>query len=231
MRQGDPHRTDRGNLLLLDSIIYRMLPAIFLDRDGVIIENRPQYVRSWLDVQIFPQALQALNRLKDTPFKIVIVTNQAGVSRGVISISVAEEINRRLGEAVERAGGRIDGIFMCPHKPEDGCNCRKPRPGLIEQAARELAIDLSQSLLVGDMLTDLLAGKAAGIPRLVLVRTGLGAQQIESAPVGILDSFLVFDSLSEALNQLVFNPPNPPLGTAGPARNSSGSTLPLQDPP
>lgn len=180
-----------------------MIPAIFLDRDGVIIANRPQYVRSWADVEIFPQAIQALKNLNGLPFKIVVVTNQAGVGRGIISLGVAEEINRRLREVIEGAGGRIDGIYMCPHKPEDGCNCRKPRPGLIEQAARELSLDLSGSLLIGDTYSDILAGQAAGVPRLALVRTGLGASQLDEAPADHLGPFEVFDNLSEALDALI----------------------------
>ena len=184
-----------------------MTPAIFLDRDGVIIANRPQYVRSWADVEIFPQAIQALKMLNGLPYKIVVVTNQAGVSRGIISQEVAEEINRRLREVIEGAGGRIDGIYMCPHQPEDGCNCRKPRPGLIEQAARELSLDLASSFLVGDMYSDLLAGQAAGISRLALVRTGLGATQLDEAPVAPLGLFEVFDNLSEALSALIVDFP------------------------
>jgi D-glycero-D-manno-heptose 1,7-bisphosphate phosphatase len=180
-----------------------MIPAIFLDRDGVIIANRPQYVRSWADVEIFPQAIQALKKLNGLPYKIVVVTNQAGVSRGLISLEIAEEINRRLREVIESAGGRIDGIYMCPHKPEDGCNCRKPRPGLIEQAARELSLDLADSLMIGDMYSDLLAGQAAGIPRLALVRTGLGARQLEDPPAERLGPFEVFEQLSEALAALI----------------------------
>ena len=183
----------------------RMAPAIFLDRDGVIIENRPQYVCSWEDVRFFPQAVRALQRLKNMPYKIVVVTNQAGVSRGVIPLSVVEAINRRLWEEIEYAGGRIDGIYMCPHKPEDDCNCRKPRPGLIEQAARDLSIDLQSSLLVGDMFTDLLAGKAAGVARLALVRTGLGASQPNVAPAELTGQFSVFDNLSLALDALIFD--------------------------
>ena len=116
-------------------IIHAMFPAIFLDRDGVIIENVPAYVRSWADVSIFPQAVQALVRLNHSPYKIVIVTNQAGIGKGLFSQAEAESINQRLIGEIERAGGRIDGVFMCPHTPNDGCDCRKPKPGLFMQAA------------------------------------------------------------------------------------------------
>ena len=96
-----------------------MHPAIFLDRDGVIIENQPAYVRSWDDVQFIPQALVALARLRDSLFKIVIVTNQSAIGRGQITLSEADSINRRLVQVIEKAGGRIDGVFMCPHAPID----------------------------------------------------------------------------------------------------------------
>src|SRR5690606_36103474 len=95
-----------------------MHPAIFLDRDGVIIENRPAYVRSWEDVEIFPQALTALARVCKSPYKIVIVTIQSGVGPGLIQMETAEEINRRLVREIEKAGGRIDAVLMCPHAPE-----------------------------------------------------------------------------------------------------------------
>jgi D-glycero-D-manno-heptose 1,7-bisphosphate phosphatase len=104
-------------------------PAIFLDRDGVLIENRPSYVRGWEDVHIFHQALAALVRISTAPYKIVLVTNQSAVGRGLISSEVAWAINRRLVSVIEDAGGRIDGVFMCPHAPQDRCACRKPKPG------------------------------------------------------------------------------------------------------
>ena len=152
-------------------------PALFLDRDGVIIENRPNYVRSWDNVNIFPQVLDALAQVNRSDHKIIIVTNQSAVSRGFITLEEAEIINRRLVNIIEEAGGKVDGVFMCPHHPDEGCVCRKPKPGLLLQAAKSLRLDLSASVLIGDALTDLEAGKAAGVSRLVLVRTGRGAAQ------------------------------------------------------
>jgi D-glycero-D-manno-heptose 1,7-bisphosphate phosphatase len=107
-----------------------MEPAIFLDRDGVIIENRPSYVRSWADVVILPLALEAMARIHASPFKIVIVTNQSAVGRGLLGLEEAWAINHHLQQVIEESGGRVDGLFMCPHSPEDHCNCRKPKPGL-----------------------------------------------------------------------------------------------------
>lgn len=201
-----------------------MYPALFLDRDGVIIENRPDYVRSWSDILIFPQALSALARLRITSYKIVLVTNQSAVGRGLVSIGTAEEINRRLVREVESAGGRIDGIFTCPHVPAENCDCRKPRPGLIYQASRALELDLTRSILIGDALSDLEAARSAGIPRYALVLTGRGSQQAALPQAADLAPFPIYADLSTALTELIlpdiqFDPGNPSL-TARPDHSS-----------
>ncbi len=153
-------------------------PAIFLDRDGVIIENQPNYVRSQADVAFIPGALAALARLARArpDWRVVIATNQAGVGRGVLSLDTAHAINAFVRDRVQAAGGRIDRIYMCPHHPDAQCPCRKPAPGMLLQAAAELEIDLAASVFVGDALSDVQAGLAAGV-RAILVRTGLGAGQ------------------------------------------------------
>jgi D-glycero-D-manno-heptose 1,7-bisphosphate phosphatase len=183
-------------------IMASMLPAIFLDRDGVIIENHPNYVRSWDEVVIYPQALDALVKLNSSPYKIIIVTNQSAVGRGIIPLETAWDINRRLVEVIQKAGGRVDGVFMCPHAPDEGCDCRKPKPGLFFQAARDLSIDLQRSVMIGDALSDLLAGQAAGIPRTALVLTGRGTEQTEFPLPPGLEPYQVFENLAEALEDL-----------------------------
>jgi D-glycero-D-manno-heptose 1,7-bisphosphate phosphatase len=180
-----------------------MQPALFLDRDGVIIENRPDYVRGWQDVEIYPQALAALAALKASPYRIVIVTNQSGVGRGLIPLQTAEEINRKLVQAIEAAGGRLDAVFMCPHAPADHCPCRKPKPGLLLEAAHRLSLDLSPSIVVGDALTDVIAGRAAGISRSVLVRTGRGAEQARLPEFAGLAPVPLYDTLADALSALL----------------------------
>jgi D-glycero-D-manno-heptose 1,7-bisphosphate phosphatase len=180
-----------------------MQSAIFLDRDGVIIQNQPNYIRDWSEVQFFSQALEALAWLSTTSFKVVIITNQSVVGRGIVSLQAAEEINRRVVQEIQRAGGRIDGVFMCPHAPEDGCECRKPRPGLLRQAAQALSIDLPRSMIIGDALADLQAGQAAGTQRLVLVRTGRGADQEAEVIAACLPNLSIYDNLSQALPHLL----------------------------
>lgn len=180
-----------------------MQPALFLDRDGVIIENCHNYVRSWDDVIIFDRALSALANISQHPFKIIIITNQSAVGQGIISAATAEEINTRLISTVQEAGGRIDSIFMCPHSPLDHCECRKPKPGLLHQAAQELSIDLSKSIFIGDAISDLQAAQAAGVPTRILVRTGRGAEQYEIARHTDLEPFEVFEDLLEVITSLI----------------------------
>ena len=176
-----------------------MQPAIFLDRDGVIIENRADYVRRWSDVAFYPQALTALARIKATPYRIVVVTNQSAVGRGLISLETAQDINRRIVEQIEDAGGRIDRVYMCPHAPWEECDCRKPKPGLFHQAAEELSLDLARSIVIGDALTDIFAAKAAGIGKLGLVLTGRGAAQSQLPEVISIQSLAIYDDLMAAL--------------------------------
>ncbi len=179
-----------------------MHPAIFLDRDGVIIENRPHYVRSWEDVQIFPEALRALAGMSSSAYKFVIITNQSCIGRGLVSWEAAGEINRRLLDEIRLAGGRIDRVYVCPHTPQDGCDCRKPRPGMILQAARELHLDLRRSILIGDALSDLQAGLAAGVGEVALVSTGRGKDQARLEEIKQLERYHHFDTLAAALQAL-----------------------------
>jgi len=174
-----------------------MFRAIFLDRDGVLIENRSEYVRDWSQVQIFPEALKALALLHD--YKVVIVTNQSAVGRGLISFAAASAINDQLVEVIKQYKGRIDGVYMCPHAPEDQCECRKPRPGLLLQAAQELMLDLKQSWIIGDAWSDLLAGKAAQVRGVALLRTGRGIQQLQQPQSEDLGDYFVFNDLASAL--------------------------------
>ncbi len=170
-------------------------PAVFLDRDGVIIENRADYVRSWDDVVFYEQALAALRLMRSLPYAIVIVTNQSAVGRDIISLAQAEEINRRVVEHIRKQGGRVDAAYLCPHAPGTGSPCRKPQPGMLLQAARDLNLDLSRSWMVGDALTDLQAGQSAGVTQTVLVRTGRGEAQLSLPEAAQLGAFQVVDDL------------------------------------
>jgi D-glycero-D-manno-heptose 1,7-bisphosphate phosphatase len=124
-----------------------------------------------------------------------VVTNQSAVGRGIITHADAEAINQSLLGVIEDAGGRIDGLYMCPHAPQAGCLCRKPLPGLLLNAARDLNIDLEKSLMVGDALTDMQAGQQAGVPDNYLVLTGRGKDQIELPEAEAIQPFNVIESV------------------------------------
>lgn len=177
-----------------------MFRAVFLDRDGVLIENREEYVREWSHVKILPKVLDALSTFHNHGFKIIVVTNQSAIGRGLLTFQNAQNINDRLIYTIKENGGWVDGVYMCPHKPEDQCDCRKPKPGLLIRAAQERSLDLTTSWMIGDAWSDLLAGQTAGVRGSVLVRTGRGsAQLLQTQPEG-LKSFLISDDLFDACN-------------------------------
>jgi histidinol-phosphate phosphatase family protein len=176
--------------------------AVFLDRDGVINENRPDYVRAWDQLALLPGSLDALRALAATPWRVVVVSNQSGVGRGVIARETVEDIHRRLQATVAAAGGRLDALYVCPHRPDEDCACRKPRPGLLRRAAEELGLSLRRSYFVGDHRTDLQAAWAAGAQAL-LVRTGLGARCAAELTPGERERCTVCDDLAAAVRWIL----------------------------
>jgi D-glycero-D-manno-heptose 1,7-bisphosphate phosphatase len=148
-------------------------PTMFLDRDGVVNRNRDDYVKCWQEFEFLPGSLEALRLLAKKRVRVVIVTNQSPVGRGIISRETLDAIHRRMTAEVAAHGGRIDAILCCPHAPAAGCGCRKPRPGLIVEAMRRFRVDSRSACFVGDSLSDLKAAQAAGIP-FVMVLTGKG---------------------------------------------------------
>lgn len=150
--------------------------AVFLDRDGVIIEQ-VRHLRSPEQMRLLPGAARAISRLKAARLRVVVVTNQSAVARGYLTRPQLEGIHRRLRRDLAAEGARLDGIYYCPHHPRFGrrvrCACRKPRIGMLTAAARKLKLDLSRSFFVGDMTTDIRTARNAGCAA-VLVRTGYG---------------------------------------------------------
>jgi len=179
--------------------------AVFLDRDGVINENRDDYVKTWDEVRLLPGALEAVARRAATPFRIVLVTNQSPIGRGILTTEQMEAINRRLIEEIEARNGRIDGVYCCPHRPDDGCDCRKPRPGLLLRAARELDLQLDRSYLIGDAVSDVEAAMAAGCQP-ILVLSGLGRRQRLLVQQRGYDHVPVVRDLAEAVGLVLSQP-------------------------
>lgn len=123
---------------------------VFLDRDGVINENRLDHVKTWDEFRWLPGVLEGLRLLTEHGFRIFIVTNQAAVNRGLMTGSTLAEIHRRMISIAASHGAIITGLRFCPHRPEEGCGCRKPRPGMLLDLAREYQVDLSAAYMIGD---------------------------------------------------------------------------------
>ncbi len=140
----------------------RRKPAILLDRDGVINIDGPGYVESWAEFQFCPSALEAIRRLTEAGWEIYVITNQAGIAKGLYSEQRLMDIHWRMMIEIRRAGGRVLGIQFCPHTDEDECLCRKPRPGMLLKAAAKWGLDLARSYFVGDSARDIQAGAAVG---------------------------------------------------------------------
>jgi len=179
-----------------------MHPAIFLDRDGVLIENRSDYVRDWSQVKIIPEAIHALSLTQARNYKIVIVTNQSAIGRGLVRPEKANEINRQLVNLIQHHGGQVDGVYVCPHKPDDDCFCRKPKPGLLLQAANELSLDLQRSCMIGDAWSDVQAGQRAGVLHKIILRTGRGSEQLLGPRPEEIAGPLIFDNLPLAFDAI-----------------------------
>ncbi len=163
--------------------------AVFLDRDGVLVEDRGLLVDP-AELRVLPGVPAALRRLKEVGFRLIVVSNQSVVARGMLSPAGVEAIHAHLQDLLKAAGSpRLDAIYFCPHHPEADlpeyrleCECRKPRPGALIRAAEEHGLDLSASFMVGDRLTDIAAGKAAGCRTILLKPQGMEPPRPTSPP-------------------------------------------------
>lgn len=153
------------------------MSTIFLDRDGVINENRSDYVKSWSEFCFLPGSKEAIVMLTRAGYRIIVCTNQAGIARGSLSEETVEDIHRRMVAEIAKEGGIIERIYYCPHGKDENCFCRKPRPGMLLSARDELGIDLHDALFIGDSISDVHAALAAGVHP-ILVLTGLGMEHL-----------------------------------------------------
>ncbi len=145
---------------------------IFLDRDGVINRDSPEYIKSWAEFQFLPRSIAALKILKQNFFQIFMVTNQSAINRGMISLSELNHIHSKMKAEIEAGGGSIQDIFFCPHIPQDHCSCRKPKPGLLFSAQKKYRLTLSSAYLIGDSAKDIESATHAGCGSAILVKTG-----------------------------------------------------------
>ncbi|MCG3203488.1 MAG: D-glycero-beta-D-manno-heptose-1,7-bisphosphate 7-phosphatase [Elusimicrobia bacterium] len=150
----------------------KLKPAVFLDRDGTLIDERG-YLSDPEKIFFYPCVYEALRNLHRAGFRLVVITNQSGVGRGYFSLKQLSKINQRFKKILAKKGARVDGIYFCPHHPEAGCLCRKPGVALARRAARDLNLDLKRSFVIGDQMTDMNMSSKLNIPG-VLVLTGFG---------------------------------------------------------
>lgn len=165
-----PCAPDFRRCLLPDTRALR--PAVFLDRDGTISEE-VGYLNHLSRFRMFPYAGAAIRRLNDAGLAVFVVTNQSGVARGYFPESFVRQVHEHMKRELHRQGARLDGIYFCPHDADEGCECRKPETGMLQQAAREHCLDLRRSFVVGDRFLDMEMGFRGGC-KTVYVRTGWG---------------------------------------------------------
>jgi len=173
------------------------MPAVLLDRDGVINQHRNDYVTSWEQFRFLPRTLPALAGMRRLGLRVAVVTNQSAVGRGLMTAQALDEIHVRMLARCRDAGGGIDAVFACIHTPWDGCGCRKPRPGLLVDALAGLGERPRDCVVIGDSPEDLRAAHAAGVP-FILVRTGRGEETLARARHAGRRPALVVSDLWEA---------------------------------
>jgi len=177
--------------------------AVFLDRDGTLIEEK-HYLHRPEQVVIFAGAAAALRRLQDAGFKLILISNQSGVGRGYFTLADVEAVHQHLRQELDREGVRLDGIFFAPEAPDQPSRGRKPSAQFLFDARDQFGLDLGDSFMVGDKRIDLECGWNGGVKRCFLVRTGYGAE-LERSEVGKLGSAVVADGLPEVADWILLN--------------------------
>ena len=170
-----------------------MKKYILLDRDGVINEESPAFIKSPDEFLLLENSLEAIALLNQHDYKIIVITNQSGLARGFFDEKTLNLIHQKMRDELATVGGKIEAIYFCPHQASDLCECRKPKGGLLKQFAADYDVDLSQIYFIGDSLRDIQAAQNAGaIP--VLVKTGNGLKTLQENPQ-LLTSILIFENL------------------------------------
>ena len=176
------------------------MKLVILDRDGVINYDSPSYIKSPDEWKPIPRSLDAIARLTQADYRVVVATNQSGVGRGLIDMATLNAIHDKMHRAVGQAGGRIDAVFYCPHAMEANCGCRKPKPGLLEDIGRRFNTSLTDVPCIGDQLRDLQSAATVGAQP-ILVLTGKGAKTQREG--GLLPNTRVYADLADAVKSLV----------------------------
>ena len=176
------------------------MKLIILDRDGVINEDSDDYIKSpdeWIPIS---GSLESIGKLSQNGFRVIIITNQSGIGRKIFSIEMLHAVHKKMNAHLLQFGGVIDGIFFCPCKPEENCNCRKPKPGLYNDVSYRLRMPLKNVFCVGDKITDIQAAENAG-GNPILVRTGKGKEEIDA---GLIPKNIpIYDDLGSFVDKII----------------------------
>lgn len=175
------------------------MSLIILDRDGVINHDSDDFIKSPSEWEPIEGSLEAIARLNYAGYRVVIITNQSGIARGLLDVETLNRIHSKMRRMLAQVGGRIEAIFFCPHGPEDKCGCRKPKDASFRELANRLRINLDHVPAVGDSLRDLQAAKSAGA-KPMLVRTGKGGKTFKN---GISKGIPVYDNLAAVADALL----------------------------
>ncbi|MEK7991007.1 MAG: D-glycero-beta-D-manno-heptose 1,7-bisphosphate 7-phosphatase [Thiotrichaceae bacterium] len=176
------------------------MKLIILDRDGVINYDSDEYIKSPDEWHPIVGSLEAIARLNQADYRVIIVSNQSGVARGLFDLNTLHEIHAKMHRSLAEVGANVEAIFFCPHVNEDECNCRKPRPGMFHQIANRLGISLSNVAAVGDSLRDLQAAIAAGA-KPILVLTGKGRRTLQD--LAEFGDVPVYDDLASVVDAIL----------------------------
>ena len=180
--------------------------AVFLDRDGVITQEPPHYAHKLNELELILKSPDAIRLLNENGFVVIVASNQAGIAHGYYQEEDAILFNQLLKQKLAKGGAVIDAIYYCPHHPDAkieryrvDCNCRKPKPGMLIKAAKELNIGLKQSFMVGDKLSDIETGQSVGC-KTILVKTGYGVEEVKRNHI---DCNYVADNLYDAVEHIL----------------------------
>ena len=179
------------------------MKLVILDRDGVINHDSDHYIKSPEEWTPLPGSLNAIALLNQNGWRVAVATNQSGIARGLFDMHALNAMHAKMHKALAAVGGRIDAVFFCPHLPEDDCDCRKPKPGLLLRIAERFGVPIAESPMIGDSHRDLEAAAAAGCPT-ILVKTGKGEATL--ARGDIPQGTLIFDDLAAAAKHIVAQP-------------------------
>ena len=181
------------------------MKLVILDRDGVINQDSVNFIKNPNEWVALPGSLEAIALLNQSGFRVAIATNQSGIARGLLDMATLNAINDKMHRALAQLGGRIDAMFYCPHAPDDHCDCRKPKTGMIEDIARRFSVELADVYAVGDSLRDLQAFSDAGC-KPILVRSGKGEETLAAAKLpnqSMPPNTLIFADLNEAAQHII----------------------------